>query len=382
MRDTKPKRNKLSERLSPDGKWRSFPKVPNLLQYCSTGLYFARLKVNGKLIRRSLLANTFEEARLALHDFLSREKKQRRAAGAPVTFRDARMLYEATVSNDATLAAQSVRYRWTCIKRLLKSWPELDGMTLRSINRRQCEEWAKRVSGEVHWQYFNNILDTFKGILKRGHIADDQYSPLYEIKRMGAQQVSPILPEPEQFLRMIQEIDTSGARQQHDCADFARFLAFSGCRLSEAKNVTWADVNLEKGTLTVHNAKVRRARAWRPTRTVPIIPDMRQLLEQLRRDNPQPTDRVCAVAECQKALNRACRLAGVERITHHDLRHLFATRCIEAGVDIPTVSRWLGHSVSPVTSKPAKRGRIKTGHFEVRSSYHFYFFNQEVLAAS
>jgi hypothetical protein len=23
---------------------------------------------------------------------------------------------------------------------------------------------------------------------------------------------------------------------------------------------------------------------------------------------------------------------------------LFATRCIEAGVDIPTVSRWLGHN--------------------------------------
>jgi len=25
------------------------------------------------------------------------------------------------------------------------------------------------------------------------------------------------------------------------------------------------------------------------------------------------------------------------------LRHLFATRCIESSVDIPTVSRWLGH---------------------------------------
>jgi integrase len=33
----------------------------------------------------------------------------------------------------------------------------------------------------------------------------------------------------------------------------------------------------------------------------------------------------------------------MHRITHHDLRHLFATRCIESGVDIPTVSRWLGH---------------------------------------
>ena len=35
--------------------------------------------------------------------------------------------------------------------------------------------------------------------------------------------------------------------------------------------------------------------------------------------------------------------SGMARITHHDLRHLFATRCIESGVDIPTVSRWLGH---------------------------------------
>jgi len=44
-----------------------------------------------------------------------------------------------------------------------------------------------------------------------------------------------------------------------------------------------------------------------------------------------------------KALESACKKVGAKRLTHHDLRHLFATRCIEAGVDIPTVSRWLGH---------------------------------------
>ena len=32
------------------------------------------------------------------------------------------------------------------------------------------------------------------------------------------------------------------------------------------------------------------------------------------------------------------------KFTHHDFRHFFATTCIESGVDIPTVSRWLGHS--------------------------------------
>jgi integrase len=53
--------------------------------------------------------------------------------------------------------------------------------------------------------------------------------------------------------------------------------------------------------------------------------------------------KVFRVNECQKALDRACKKVGTGRITHHDLRHLFATRCIESGVDIPTVSRWLGH---------------------------------------
>lgn len=40
---------------------------------------------------------------------------------------------------------------------------------------------------------------------------------------------------------------------------------------------------------------------------------------------------------------KACEAVGIPPLRHHDLRHLFATRCIEAGVDIPTVARWLGH---------------------------------------
>jgi integrase len=42
-------------------------------------------------------------------------------------------------------------------------------------------------------------------------------------------------------------------------------------------------------------------------------------------------------------MRRAAKIIGIQHISHHDLRHLFATRCIESGVDIPTVARWLGH---------------------------------------
>ncbi len=343
-RDTKTAKNKRTERLSPDGKWRSFPKVPNLLQYVSTGLYFARLKVNGKLIRRGLKAKTHEEATLALYDFIARERKRQHIVGAPVTFGEARALYEASTANDPTLAPQSRYYRENCIKRLNKSWPELDGMKLRAITREKCEQWASGLAGAIDAQYFNNILGTFKAILKRGGITGDDYSPLAEIKRMGIELVPPTLPEPEQFAKIVEAIETSGSGWQQASADFARFLAFSGCRLSEARAVTWADVDLDKGFLTVHNAKVRRAKNWKPTRAVPIIPDMRVLLERLQAKEHKPTDPVCSVSECELSLVRACKIVGIPKLTHHDLRHLFATRCIESGVDIPTVSRWLGHS--------------------------------------
>jgi len=76
-----------------------------------------------------------------------------------------------------------------------------------------------------------------------------------------------------------------------------------------------------------------------------MIPEMKQLLELLRAKRPnEPLAKpVIQVKECLQAMTRAAKAVGMERITHHDLRHLFATRCIEAGVDIPTVSRWLGH---------------------------------------
>ncbi|MGH7940975.1 MAG: hypothetical protein ACREFR_07900 [Limisphaerales bacterium] len=39
--------------LSPDGKWHSLPKVPNLPQYVSTEAFYGRVKVDGKLYREN-----------------------------------------------------------------------------------------------------------------------------------------------------------------------------------------------------------------------------------------------------------------------------------------------------------------------------------------
>jgi integrase len=79
---------------------------------------------------------------------------------------------------------------------------------------------------------------------------------------------------------------------------------------------------------------------------LPIFPPLAALVAEMQaRRGTEPDDsRILRVQECLGVLKSACRRIGVKALTHHDLRHLFATSCIESGVDVPTVSRWLGHS--------------------------------------
>jgi integrase len=57
-----------------------------------------------------------------------------------------------------------------------------------------------------------------------------------------------------------------------------------------------------------------------------------------------PTGVVAPVGKCLGTLQRACRELGFRPITHHELRRIFATWCVELGIDIPTIADMLGHA--------------------------------------
>jgi integrase len=342
-RDTKPKSNR-SERLSPDGKWRSFPKVPNLLQYVSTGLFFARVKVQGKLIRRGLETDVFTIARLKLGEFIKAEVDKSNAGPAKIgTFGAALKIYLRGLNLSHEIGDQTKRYRRYCVRALLKSWPGLTRERIDKIDLADCQQWAAHFAKAKDEQYYNNTLSVLRSILELGGISKDG-NPARKIKRLGVKPTELQLPEPEQFKKLVAAMETSGAGQQQACADLARFMAYGGARLSEARKVTVADCDFTRGEIKMWNAKRSKKSSQAETRRVPMIPQMSELLQRVIADNNlKPADRVCLVGECEKSLRRACGLIGIPVLTHHDLRHLFATRCIESGVDIPTVSRWLGH---------------------------------------
>ena len=334
---------------SNDGKWRTFHKHAGLMQYVPSGVFFARVKVAGIVKRASLETDVFTVAQ----DRLRAKKKELQKPPEPdapaVTFKDARLLYLADIENDHTLALETKRYWNYRVGALLKSWPGLDGTKLNKITERDCRDWVKRFNEKFGVSNFNNTLAALRNILIRGGLGRDK-NPAFGTKhgskkwRLGAKPKELTLPEPKQFEKLVEIIATSGAGQARHCADLVEFLAFSGCRISEARLIQWQDVDLKRGEIKIHNAKRSKKSAAHNLRFVPIIPPMRRLLDRLRVQNkPAFDERVCILGECQKSLDRACKIVGCPRITHHDLRHLFASHCIESGVDIPTVSRWLGH---------------------------------------
>jgi integrase len=161
----------------------------------------------------------------------------------------------------------------------------------------------------------------------------------------------PNLPEVATLQAVFAEIERPGGRCV-GTAEFCRFLAFTGCRKSEAAAVRWQDVDMVRGVLRVRGTKTEAA-----AREVPLIPPARQLLEKIRarreaaatvekdgKPYVSEKDAVLMVREAQISLTRACKVVKCERLTHHDLRDAFATVCIERGVDVPTVAGWLGHA--------------------------------------
>lgn len=152
------------------------------------------------------------------------------------------------------------------------------------------------------------------------------------------------LPTLKQFAAFVEFIRSRHGRFSAHCADFTEGLAYTGCRISEAARITWKDLDFSAQEIVVMGDPVERTKNGE-IRRVPMIPAANALFKRLRSaraDEPSNTP-VFKVNECQKAMDRAAKETGMTRITHHDLRHFFATICIESGVDIPTVSRWLGH---------------------------------------
>ena len=359
----------------------------NLIRYVPSGTYYARLRVKGKLIRRSLKTDVLSVAKLRLSDF---EKHERRVAessdsvsAGKLTVSDAIEIHKQRLAGNVSLKPRTKDYHAQRITALLKSWPELERKEVRSVTKTDCLNWAAKIGAGRSATAFNHTISILRNLFEIGIEMGSRYdNPARFIKRLSERPKRLTLPEPEKFTEFVAAVENGGGGFSRRCAELVRFLAFGGFRKNEAANITWADCDFDKGEIIVRGDPETGTKNW-TVRRVPMIPDMRKLLERLKAENPDalPSNPVMLVRECQKAMNRAAKAVRTVRITHHDLRHLFATLCIESGVDIPTVSRWLGHKdggalamkVYGHLARPTLGGNGATGDVSTEQRREDYF---------
>jgi integrase len=313
------------------------------------GTYYACLRVKGKLIRKSLKTDVLSVAKLRLGDLekieRQRAESQDATAHGKMTMADTIRIHLQRVAGDASLKPRTREYHEQRIAALRKSWPGLDKKEVRSVTKTDCLDWAARVGVNASPTSFNHTVGILAALLAIGIEVGARYdNPAKLIKRASERPKRLVLPESQQFEKFVAEIENGGSGFSQPCAHLVRFLAYGGFRKGEAAQITWADCDFAKSEILVRGDAETGTKNW-SIRRVPMIPDMVALLQGIQAEQPEakPEASVMKVRECQKAMDRAAKAVNMARITHHDLRHLFATRCIESGVDVPTVSRWLGH---------------------------------------
>jgi integrase len=121
----------------------------------------------------------------------------------------------------------------------------------------------------------------------------------------------------------------------------------TGMRRGEILKLQWADVDFASRVITVKafNTKTMRQR------TVAMTARLTDELEALRiKASPQPDELVFGITDnFKRAFRTACKMAGLDDLRYHDLRHVAATRLIQAGLPREQVGRILGHTQANTT---------------------------------
>lgn len=341
--------------------------------YIREGRYVAGYMSRGKWQMETLTAETLTEARQERDSLLAGLREGRRAAPSEVTVRElfddwqsSRSISDRTRENEqqvfekhmSTLGrrrAQEVTATMVAaILRDLRDKPYAPG--------KYYSEWRR-----------NHVLRVLRGTFAHG-------------VRRGALTRNPTdglapseLPK-QRNARRHEAVDAKKLSTLVDSAQTDRWkvalglAAFAGLRLGELRGLTWWDIDLPAGTLTVTRSLLPDGSPKPPksaagVRTVPLVPELRRLLVawRLRSPHTRPGDFVLCTAEgapveqrnVRRALDAAKEKAGLDetegRLSPHTLRHAYCSALATAGLAPTTLARITGHSDPGFTLKAYAR---------------------------
>lgn len=218
--------------------------------------------------------------------------------------------------------------------------------------------------------------------VKSGYTASNPYRDVGRDDRPGSKR----LTEPRYLAADEIELLLAHANPEH--RPLFAVMAYAALRVSEARALTWANVDLKSDEIAVVQQLRRTGTTVVPVKsiasksTVPIVPALRRLLVEHRGRQAERnlalvrpeafvfTTRLRAagpytIAAVRFALGRAAARAGldspdVEPLGPHDLRHSAGALALQSGASIAEVSEFLRHA-SPLVTMQVYAGLTKDG---------------------
>ncbi|GIV82247.1 MAG: hypothetical protein KatS3mg051_1601 [Anaerolineae bacterium] len=284
------------------------------------------------------------------------------------TFRATALTFEAAASEFVKLKERQGRsrrtvhdYHWflTMCAEMLPA-----GLLLSQLTESDCRQIVQRPASDASRRGYHRRLRAFlRWCVGEGYL---EKNPLEAVTPPRTQGTPPPYLTREEFERLARAVleDAMNASTRAGRYRLLRLyrtlcLAVStGLRLGELRTITWAVVDLEADRLTVTGKGGR-------TRTVPILPAARDVLEEIRTEHlhtyglpPAPTMPVLPGLPYHDTCRHVTAYLERTGLKHraggkamHLLRSTFASWLVSEGVSIFVVSRWLGHATVTITEQ-------------------------------
>jgi site-specific recombinase XerD len=204
---------------------------------------------------------------------------------------------------------------------------------LRTVQRRQAATVNRRLAA---------LRKFFLWAQATGRIAE---LPTATVKGVPAAPRAPKSLAKREVDRLLREAEKAGNKRN---LAILLLLRHTGLRVGELCSLRLSDIRTSerKGSVLVRSGKGDK------DRVVPLNHDVREALEAYMKVRPAAADDHLFIGQrgeplqtdgVQLMVRKLARRAGLEKVTPHVLRHSFAKHVLDAGEDLATVSRLLGH---------------------------------------